>query len=347
MTLPPTPLPPIAQPLIQWYKENARPLPWRDRPTPYRVWVSEIMLQQTRIEAARGYFERFMAALPDLPSLAAADEDTVLKLWEGLGYYSRARNLRRAARLVMDEYGGELPADAEKLRALPGVGDYTAGAIASIAFGLPEPAVDGNVLRICTRLCACGTSIGDAKLKNEFRARLRAQYADDCGAFSSGLMELGETVCLPGTPDCERCPIAALCAAHARGQETDYPVMPGKKPRRIEEKTVLILRCGTRTALCRRPDRGLLAGLWELPNRPGRLDGDAVFRWCARQGLAPARVVPCGEALHIFSLLEWHMTGYFVACGHEAPDFVWTDDTDAYALPAAFRFYRRQIGREF
>ena len=336
-------LPPVAQPLIEWYEANARPLPWRDDPTPYRVWVSEIMLQQTRIEAARGYFERFMAALPDVYALAEADEDRVMKLWEGLGYYSRARNLHRAARLIVDEYGGTLPADPKLLRTLPGIGDYTAGAIASIAFGLPEPAVDGNVLRIATRLCACGTSVADTRLKDALREQLRAQYTDDCGAFSSALMELGETVCLPGTPDCERCPIAALCAAHRLGRETDFPVMPAKKPRRIEEKTVLLLRCGKRTALCRRPNKGLLAGLWELPNRPGHMDAEAVRRWCERQGLMPEAVTPCGEALHIFTHLEWHMTGFTVRCGREAPDFTWAENVDEYALPTAFRFYRKQL----
>ncbi len=339
----PLSLPPIAQPLIQWYRANARDLPWRDDPTPYRVWVSEIMLQQTRIEAARGYFARFMAALPDIRSLAEAGEDTVMKLWEGLGYYSRARNLRRAARLVMDEYGGSLPADVKRLRALPGIGDYTAGAIASIAFGLPEPAVDGNVLRIAARLGACGTSIADTRLRTTLREQLRAQYTDDCGAFSSALMELGETICLPGTPDCGRCPIAAQCGAHKLGRETDYPVMPAKKPRRLEERTVLLLRCGTRTALCRRPDRGLLAGLWELPNRPGHLDAESVRRWCEKQGLRPETIAPCGEAVHIFSHLEWHMTGFAVDCGLAAPGFEWAEDVDAYALPAAFRFYRQQL----
>lgn len=339
-------LPPIAQPLIQWYKENARPLPWRDDPTPYRVWVSEIMLQQTRIEAARGYFERFMAALPDIYALAEAEGDTVMKLWEGLGYYSRARNLHKAAKLIVSSYGGDLPADASALRALPGIGDYTAGAIASIAFGLPEPAVDGNVLRICARLCACGESIGDTAVKNRFREALRAQYDTDCAALSSGLMELGETICLPGTPDCERCPIAARCAAHAQGREADYPVMPEKKPRRIEEKTVLLLHCGGKTALLRRPEKGLLAGLWELPNRSGHLDEAAVRRWCDGKGLVPSSITPCGEAVHIFSHIEWHMTGYCVDCGFEAAGFEWAADVDAYALPAAFRFYRRQIGRE-
>lgn len=344
VTNPLRPLPPIAQPLIKWYKQNARPLPWRDDPTPYRVWVSEIMLQQTRIEAARGYFERFMAVLPDVFALAAADEDEVMKLWEGLGYYSRARNLHKAAKLVVSDYGGALPAEAAALRSLPGIGDYTAGAIASIAFGLPEPAVDGNVLRICARLCACGDSIGEASVKNRFRDALRAQYETDCGAFSSALMELGETICLPGTPDCERCPIAASCAAHERGRETDYPVMPAKKPRRVEEKTVLLLRCGEKTALCRRPDKGLLAGLWELPNRSGHMDESAVRAWCARKGLAPRSITPCGESVHIFSHIEWHMTGFAVDCGTEAPDFEWTANVDGYALPTAFRYYRRQIG---
>ena len=338
----------LAGALLPWYDENARDLPWRREISPYRVWVSEIMLQQTRIEAARGYFERFMSALPTLSDLAAADEETVLKLWEGLGYYSRARNLRRAAKLVASEHSGELPPDLKALRALPGVGDYTAGAIASIAFGLPEPAVDGNVLRICARLTRCPDSIGDEKIKRLFREALRVRYpAGRCGDFTSAIMELGETVCIPGTPDCAVCPLADVCAAHRAGQETDYPVMPEKKPRRVQPKTVFLLEDGSgRIALRKRPDGGLLAGLWEFPNVDGALAPDEAFARAETWGCEPVSVEPCGDAVHIFTHIEWRMTGYRVRCAAAPERFQWTDAAgrrEAFALPSAFRAYKNLL----
>ncbi len=338
----------IAGVLLPWYDENVRDLPWRRDVTPYRVWVSEIMLQQTRIEAAKGYFERFMAALPTVRTLAAAGEETVLKLWEGLGYYSRARNLHKAARIIVERYGGELPADVKALRTLPGVGDYTAGAVASIAFGLPEPAVDGNVLRICARLTAYPDSVGDNKVKNGFREALRSRYpAGRCGAFTSAVMELGETVCLPGTPNCPACPLGALCAAHEQGRETEFPVMPEKKPRRIQPRTVFLLEYKGLVALSRRPDKGLLAGLWEFPNVEGTLSTEGqVLAQAAAWGCEPVRAAPCGEAIHIFTHLEWHMTGWRVQCAEPAERFTWTTGADRehiYPVPAAFRAFRAQV----
>ena len=334
----------VAEKLLPWYDENARDLPWRQDVTPYRVWVSEIMLQQTRIEAARGYFARFMATLPDVSALAAADIETVLKLWEGLGYYSRARNLHKAAGVVAAEYGGELPGDYAALRALPGIGDYTAGAIASIAFGRPEPAVDGNVLRICARLTRCPDSVGDEKVKRAFREELRARYpAGRCGDFTSALMELGETVCTPGTPDCARCPLAELCAARSAGDPADFPVLPAKRPRRVQPKTVFLLEHDGRIALRKRPDRGLLAGLWEFPNADGTLTPEEALEKAAAWGCRPESAVPCGEAIHIFSHIEWHMTGYRVSCAAAPDRFSWTDADDrrdAYAVPSAFRAYK-------
>lgn len=334
----------IAGTLLPWYDKNARPLPWREDTTPYRVWVSEIMLQQTRIEAARGYFTRFMTALPTVRALAEADEETVLKLWEGLGYYSRARNLHKAAKIIMERHGGELPGDVKALRALPGVGDYTAGAIASIAFDLPEPAVDGNVLRICARLTCCPDSIGDAAVKAAFREALRLQYPPARrGAFTSAIMELGETVCTPGTPDCDICPLSEMCRARAAGRQTEFPVMPEKRPRKIQKRTVLLLCHDGKTALRKRPDRGLLAGLWEFPNVEGALTRSEAMALADGWGCVPLDITPCGEAAHIFTHLEWHMTGWRIACGETPEVFVWADAAqcrEAYALPAAFRAYK-------
>lgn len=337
----------LAGRLLPWYEKNARPLPWRQDMTPYRVWVSEIMLQQTRIEAARGYFQRFMAALPDVESLAVAPEEQVLKLWEGLGYYSRARNLHKAAKTVMEQHGGKLPADVKALRALPGIGEYTAGAIASIAFGLPEPAVDGNVLRICARLTACGESIALPKVKKEFSQQLAEQYpTEKCGDFTSALMELGETVCTPGTPSCDMCPLGELCRGREEGHPETYPVMPEKKPRRVEKRTVFLLNHGDRVALRRRPETGLLAGLWEFPHVEGHLTKEEAMAQARAWGCGPVSADPCGEAVHVFSHLEWHMTGYRVDCAAMAEGFIWADAAarrEAYAVPTAFRYYKKQI----
>lgn len=322
----------FSRPLVDWYKKEARPLPWREEPTPYRVWVSEIMLQQTRIEAAREYFNRFTRAFPTVEALAAANLDDVLKLWEGLGYYSRARNLHKCAKTVCETYGGVFPPDAAALRALPGIGDYTAGAIASIAYGLPEPAVDGNVLRVLARMERFGESIGSDKVKKRFREALREIYpAGECGAFTSALMELGETVCTVGTPNCAHCPVTAYCEAHRRGEETLYPVLPEKKPRRIENRRVLLLLCGDTVAVQRRADTGLLASMWELPND---LLPDA-----------PEGGEPCGEAVHFFSHVEWHMCGYIVRCKEKLPGYVWVTraEREALAMPTAFRYYRKKL----
>ena len=314
----------ITAPLLEWYGTHKRALPWRETNDAYRVWVSEIMLQQTRIQAVMGYYERFMAAFPSLRALAHAEEDAVLKLWEGLGYYSRARNLHKCARIVMERYGGAFPADYKALRALPGIGDYTAGAIASIAFGLPEAAVDGNVMRLHARLTANPTPVQDTSYRKAVCAELSALYPmGRCGDFTSALMELGETVCVPGTPRCEDCPLSALCAACQRGETELYPVMAAKKPRRVEERNVLLLLRGNRIALRKRPDRGLLAGLWEFPD-----------------GEAPENAEECGEAVHVFTHVEWHMKGYIVP---DAPDgdYQWftRNERRELAVPSAFRFF--------
>ena len=336
----------IVEPLLGWYAENARDLPWRREVTPYRVWISEIMLQQTRVEAVKGYFARFISALPGPAELAAVDERELLKLWEGLGYYSRARNLRKAARVIMETYGGELPASHEELLTLPGVGPYTAGAVASIAFGLPEPAVDGNVLRVLSRLTADNSDIADPAVKRAAERTVRGIIpAGRAGAFNQALMELGATVCAPnGPPTCGRCPLAGLCAAHAAGNETAYPVKAAKKARRVEERTVLLLVRDELLALRRRPAKGLLAGLWELPNLPGALDGAGAVEVARTLGLAPLRVEPLGPAKHIFTHIEWHMTGYRVTVeeAQAGEGLEWIDPRglrEDYPLPSAFSAY--------
>ncbi len=335
--------------LCRWFEANGRPLPWREEPTPYRVWVSEIMLQQTRIEAVRGYFERFMAAFPTVEALAEAEEERVLKLWEGLGYYSRARNLKKAAERVVSEYGGQLPRTAAELRRLPGVGDYTAGAIASIACGEPEPAVDGNVLRVLSRLLADGRDVLQPTVRRAFTEALRAVYpaGREAGLLTQGLMELGETVCLPNAqPLCEGCPLADLCRGRAEGTPERYPLRSPKKPRRVEERTVLLLSAGGRWAVAKRPDTGLLAGLWEFPALAGHGEEAALRLFLAEQGGEVLSLAPCGEAKHVFTHVEWRMQGWLAELAAPCGPWRWeTAETILrdLALPSAFRKYKELL----
>ena len=331
--------------LIAWYRANRRDLPWRREPTPYHVWISEIMLQQTRIEAVLGYYERFLAALPDIAALAAAEEDRLLKLWEGLGYYSRARNLKKAAAEVMARWGGELPRRAEELKTLPGIGDYTAGAIASIAYGEPEPAVDGNVLRVVVRLLDCPDDVLLPATRRRVTELLRAVYprGEDAALLTEGIMELGETVCIPNAEArCALCPLRGLCRALRRGMVRELPFRSPPKERRKETRTVLLLRCGGLYAIRRRPESGLLAGLWEFPNWEGRLDESELS---SRLGV-PLRCTPCGSAKHVFSHVEWQMHGFFADCGMRPEGFAWhtaREIGEDFSIPTAFRYFRKKL----
>ncbi len=335
--------------LIDWCAAARRPLPWRLEPTPYHVWISEIMLQQTRIEAVIPYYARFLEALPDIPALAAAEEDKLLKLWEGLGYYSRARNLKKAAIRVMAEYGGELPRGAAKLRSLPGIGDYTAGAIASIAYGEPEPAVDGNVLRVMTRVLARGDDIMQPKTRRAIAELLRGCYprGGRAGLLTEGIMELGETVCVPNAaPQCGACPLRTLCRACLRGETERYPVKAPPRRRRIERRTVLLLHCGERWAVRRRAETGLLAGLWEFPNFAGAPDEAAVCEAVRAMGAEPLSVEPCGETKHVFTHVEWHMRGWRAELGREAEGFLWKTKEEIARdcpIPTALRYYQKKL----
>lgn len=339
----------IGRPLLAWYEERARILPWREDATPYRVWISEIMLQQTRVEAVKPYFERFMSALPQVRDLAGVPEDRLLKLWEGLGYYNRARNLKKAAQVICDDYGGELPASCEELLKLPGIGSYTAGAIASIAYGLPEPAVDGNVLRVLSRVLASYRDV----LKQPTKRWLEDLLADvipaaRASAFNQGLIEIGAIVCIPnGQPKCTECPLASVCLARIKGLISEIPVKTPKKPRRIEEKTVVLIQSGDRLAIRKRADDGLLASLYEFPNVSGCLDAEALpaaFHLGEEdiltiEGLAPAK--------HIFSHVEWQMTGYRIVLSGPIPNEYITADREllreTYPIPNAFAAFKNQL----
>lgn len=334
----------IVAPLLKWYAQNARALPWREEPTPYRVWVSEIMLQQTRVEAVKPYFERLVRELPDLRALAEAPEEKLLKLWQGLGYYSRVRNLQKAAKAVVGQFGGELPDSPEQLRRLPGIGDYTAGAIASIAFGKPEPAVDGNVLRVFARLSASGRDIRDPGVKKEVSGLLRGIYPPGrASEFTQSLMELGATVCLPnGEPLCGSCPLALFCEGRKTGKAASLPVRSAPAARKKEQKTVFLIRCGERVALRKRPGKGLLADLWEFPNTPGKLDGEQAGRTLREWGVSPESLSRTADSRHVFSHVEWSMAGYRVRARDEAGAFCWVTAAQLekeYAVPSAFRFF--------
>ena len=340
------------EPLLSWFSGHARILPWREEPTSYRVWISEIMLQQTRVEAVKPYFERFLKHLPDMESLANVEDDRLMKLWEGLGYYNRARNLKKAAQVVMESYGGYMPADYDALKKLPGIGSYTAGAVASIAYGIPVPAVDGNVLRVWSRLFLRDEDVLKQSVKNTVEQEFAAVMPKDVpGAYNQALMELGATVCVPnGMAHCEECPLAFMCRAKEEGRVLEFPKKAAKKPRKIEERTVFIIRSEEKTAIGQRPKKGLLAGLYELPNVLGKLTQEEALEYVKGLGFSPIRILPLTEAKHIFSHVDWHMTGYVIRVEEEecspAPDFFLIDpkETEAkYPIPTAFQAYTKYL----
>ena len=335
--------PQLPQWLLPWYEQNKRDLPWRRDRNPYHIWVSEIMLQQTRVEAVKGYYTRFLAALPDIPALAACDDDALHKLWEGLGYYSRVRNMKKCAQAVCGAYGGRFPRDPKAMLALPGIGPYTAGAVCSIAFDLPTPAVDGNVLRVVARLWDDGTPIDTPEMKLSVTQALEAVYPAQAGLFTQALMELGATVCGPNrAPDCPRCPCAAHCLGYVHGTAAALPAKLPKREKRQEEKTVFILQCDGCFALRRRPPKGLLAGLWEFPNVPGTLTPEAAIGLLGDWNLRPSELEKSITRKHIFTHIVWEMRGIYAHVREKAPGFTWMTpgeiDTQA-ALPTAFRLF--------
>ena len=333
--------------LLRWYDYNARILPWRSEPTPYRVWISEIMLQQTRVEAVKPYYDRFMAALPDVKSLAEVDDDKLMKLWEGLGYYNRARNLKAAAQTVMSEFGGQIPDTYEELLGLKGIGEYTAGAIASIACKRAVPAVDGNVLRVVARLLANDDDILKQSTKRWMTEEIRNIIPEDRpGDFNQALMELGATICLPnGTPKCEECPWDTVCMAHKAGTELKYPYKQPKKPRKIEKKDVYLLEWNGKFAVQKRPKKGLLAGLWEFPTVSCGQNMDNVDNILQKGVELSENVDKIGTGKHIFSHIEWHMTGYHILLQNKIDNdkYVWVtkeEMEEEYAIPSAFEFMK-------
>lgn len=327
--------------LLPWFRQNARALPWRESRDPYRVWVSEIMLQQTRVEAVMGYYARFLDAFPTVQALAAADEDQLFKLWEGLGYYSRARNLQKAARAIASR--GGFPDSYDEVRALPGVGPYTAGAICSICYDMPTPAVDGNVLRVASRFLNDPTPVDSPAFKRYITEEIAADYpAGQCGDFTQSVMELGATVCTPRSPKCGDCPLCASCAAYAAGTQADLPVKMPKKEKQLVQKTVFLLWHGEEMALLRRADDGLLAGMWSFPNVDTPLDAAAAMTYAAKLGVQPVSLVGHTHRAHVFTHIRWEMDAYTILCGEKSGSFVWRtvqQIRDNYALPTAFRIF--------
>jgi len=326
--------------LLPWYAENKRDLPWREDRDPYHIWVSEIMLQQTRVEAVKGYYARFLNVLPTMESLANADDEVLHKLWEGLGYYTRVRNLKKAAQTIVETYGA-FPSDYKAIRELSGIGDYTAGAICSIAFDMPTPAVDGNVLRVISRLTDDATPIDNIAYRKQVQAELAKIYPKEAGTFTQAIMELGATVCGPNRkPDCENCPCRGFCLGAKRGTAESLPVKKPKARRRVEECTVFILNCDGRYAIEKRPSTGLLSNLWQFPNVPGKLDVDAAIEAVEKMGLKPKEFYLQVERKHIFTHREWDMFGMYLSVAEtdEVRNWLTLDEIRASAaLPTAFR----------
>lgn len=343
----------LVEPLLAYYDANKRILPWREEPSAYYVWLSEIMLQQTRVEAVKPYFSRFIEELPDIESLANASEVELLKLWEGLGYYSRVRNLGKAAKVVMETYGGKLPSTKTELLKLPGIGSYTAGAISSIAYGEANPAVDGNVLRVFSRVFADDRDILNPQVKKDWEALIETTMPKDRpGDYNQALMEIGACVCVPnGSPKCDMCPLANMCQAHLSSEETKYPYKAPKKARVIEQKTVLILRSEDKVVLVKRPANGLLAGMYEFPIVEGNASQDEVLSYLNEQGIKALWISPLEDAKHIFTHKEWHMHAYMIRVdelqeGNTPESWLFVDKKEVeeqYPIPSAYAKYMKYL----
>lgn len=336
--------------LLNWYDQEKRDLPWRRCRDPYAIWVSEIMLQQTRVETVRDYYLRWMERFPDIMSLAQADGDTVLKMWEGLGYYSRARNLHKAARLMAETSDGVFPSSYPEILALPGIGPYTAGAVASIAFEQPTPAVDGNVLRVMSRLFAL-PDIAQPYVQAAIKKQVAEGFPDQrAGDYTQALMELGALVCVPRRPSCERCPLTELCQAFEQNSQGLWPIVKEKKPGREVRRLVAVIRQGDAILLHRRPPNGLLAGLWEFPGVDGSRKKDLAARFAEEYRLQLKVGQHLLDATHVFTHLQWQMRVYEATLVSDAdlsgqPDFKWIriDELEQLAIPTAFQKIKQRL----
>ncbi len=337
----------MAEPIVKWYQENKRELPWRKEKNPYHIWVSEIMLQQTRIEAVLGYYERFLRSLPMVKDLAEVDEEKLLKLWEGLGYYNRARNLKKAAQIVQEKYAGNIPKNYEELLNLPGIGEYTAGAIASIAYNEKVPAVDGNVLRVVSRVVLSKKDVLEPKTKKEFTEKLKQIMPKQAGDFNEGLMELGERICLPnGEPICEQCPLQKICLAKKENLTLNIPVRNAKIKRKKEQKTVFLLEYENQIAIRKRDKTGLLANLYEFPNVDKKCTKKELEDVLKNWNLQVNKIEKIGSYRHIFSHVEWDMVGFKILVKNTNKEFVWVEKKkllEKYPIPGAFSKFREKV----
>lgn len=329
--------------LLAWYDLHARTLPWRGIHDPYRTWVSETMLQQTRVETVLGYYDRFLTRFPTVADLAAAPEDDVLKMWEGLGYYSRARNLHKGAKQVMNEYDGVIPSDAEALRKISGIGPYTAGAIASIAFDQPVPAVDGNVIRVVSRVKGIRENVGIPSVRRALEGEAAALVpAQRPGDFNQAVMDLGATICVPGTPACEKCPLQSVCDAFAAGDAEDLPVLPRKNPPKVLDYAVCLIFSGDRV-LMRQRTEAMLRGLWVFPMTEGNCTLRQIPSTVKKlTRLIVSQVAAAGEAKHVFTHQIWQMKLYTMHAPEDAQApagyrFVPAEELDSLAIPTAVK----------
>ena len=337
----------MRKPVIEWYQKNKRELPWRKEKNPYHIWLSEIMLQQTRIEAVKQYYERFLEKLPTIQDLAEVEEEKLLKLWEGLGYYNRARNLKKAAQLIQEKYNGQMPKHYEELIELPGIGEYTAGAISSIAYDEPVPAVDGNVLRVVSRVIGSKKDVLDNKTKKELTQNLKEIMPEQAGDFNEGLMELGELVCIPnGEPLCEKCPLQKICVAKNENLTEEIPVRNKKIKRRKEEKTVFLLEYENKIAIRKRESVGLLANMYEFPNVNKKVTKKEIENILQAWFLTGKHIEKIGTHHHIFSHIEWDMIGYKVQVNDVNQEFIWVgkeEILEKYPIPGAFVLFREKM----
>lgn len=337
----------MREPIIEWYQKNKRDLPWRKEKNPYYIWLSEIMLQQTRIEAVKQYYERFLKQIPTIIDLANIEEEKLLKLWEGLGYYNRARNLKKAAKIMQEKYNGQMPKTYQELVELPGIGEYTAGAISSIAYDEKVPAVDGNVLRVVSRVIGSKKDVLEGKTKKEFTEKLQAIMPEQAGDFNEGLMELGELVCIPnGEPLCEKCPLQKICIAKNENLTSIIPVRNQKVKRKKENITVFLLETEGEFAIRKRSKTGLLANMYEFPNSNQKITKKEIEKVLQNWGLTSTKIEKIGSHHHVFSHIEWDMIGYKIRVNSKNQEFLWAkkeEILERYPIPGAFVPFRKKM----
>lgn len=341
----------ISEKIIKWYQENKRILPWRMDKEPYHVWISEVMLQQTRIEAVINYYNRFMNDLPTVFDLANIEEDKLLKLWEGLGYYNRARNLKKCAQIIVEKYNGKFPEKYDELINLPGIGEYTASAISSICFNEKESCIDGNVLRVFTRIHNDKRNISNKKVKYDIRKTLMESMPENSGDFNEGLMELGEVICIPnGCPKCDICPVRSDCKAYLNNAYQNLPVKDKMQQKKEEEITVFLFQHQEMIAISKRDEKGLLANLWEFPNTSEKLNLGKIKEYLEKKNIQYKKISKAIQNIHVFTHKIWNMTGYIIELEvRDNLNYTWVTKEELetkYAIPTAFEPFKRIIKEE-